>query len=206
MTRPATYTLADTIRTAMAAAAAVIALAGCTTPAGPRENSAVTQAQIRTSVYQGRFALQYTDRYNNARNISCNFSWRETGETITVELRSPLGQTLALIRTSPGTATLELPNRQPQSATDVKTLMETTLGFSLPLSGLRYWLKASPAPHTAAQIVDDPQNSTRIKEIRQDGWTIHYIAYADTAHAGSVKRVNLARQEPPISIKLVLDS
>ena len=50
----------------------------------------------------------------------------------------------------------------------------------------------------------DPQHETRLKEIRQDGWTIDYLAYAD-APATGVKRMNLTRQQPPLDIKLVLD-
>ncbi|HEY4806099.1 MAG TPA: lipoprotein insertase outer membrane protein LolB, partial [Paraburkholderia sp.] len=50
----------------------------------------------------------------------------------------------------------------------------------------------------------DPQNSQRLSQIEQDGWTIDYVAYAD-APANGVKRVNLTRDEPPLQIKLVLD-
>lgn len=50
----------------------------------------------------------------------------------------------------------------------------------------------------------DPDDATRIKQIRQDGWTIDYVTYAD-APATGVKRVNLVRATPPLDIKLVLD-
>ena len=49
----------------------------------------------------------------------------------------------------------------------------------------------------------DPADATRVKQIRQDGWTIDYLAYAD-APATGVKRVNLVRATPPLDIKLVL--
>ena len=68
------------------------------------------------------------------------------------------------------------------------------------------------ADKSVAQISDeqflatlDPEaNNGRPKEIKQDGWTIDYLAYADAPAAG-VKRVNLVRNEPPLDIKLVLD-
>ena len=82
--------------------------------------------------------------------------------------------------------------------------MQHTLGFALPLAGLRYWLQPQPAPATPAQTVLDPDDATRIKQIRQDGWTIDYVTYAD-APATGVKRVNLVRATPPLDIKLVLD-
>ena len=46
--------------------------------------------------------------------------------------------------------------------------------------------------------------TARLKEIKQDGWTIDYLAYADAPAAG-VKRVNLTREDPPLDIKLVID-
>jgi outer membrane lipoprotein LolB len=111
---------------------------------------------------------------------------------------------MAIVTSSPSAATLELPNRQPLTADNVSTLMQNALGFALPVEGLRYWLQPSVAPTSKARTEKDPQQDTRLKEIQQDGWTIDYIAYAD-APATGVKRVNLARTEPPLDIKLVLD-
>ncbi|OMS44289.1 lipoprotein insertase outer membrane protein LolB [Burkholderia pseudomallei] len=154
--------------------------------------------------YTGRFAVQYQDPLGNPRNVYGNFDWQEQGTNVSLELRSPLGQTLAIVKSAPGGASLELPNRQPQFAPDVGELMQRALGFALPLDGLRYWLLPTPSPTTPATTVRDPQDGARIKEIRQDGWTIDYVAYADAPAAG-VKRINLARQTPPLDIKLVLD-
>jgi outer membrane lipoprotein LolB len=82
--------------------------------------------------------------------------------------------------------------------------MQNALGFALPLEGLRYWLQPSVAPTSKATTTPDPEDPARLKEIQQDGWTIDYVAYAQ-APATGVKRVNLAREEPPLGIKLVLD-
>nr|WP_179401226.1 lipoprotein insertase outer membrane protein LolB [Burkholderia guangdongensis] len=193
--------------TAAAAAAAAFALGGCASTKPPplqlAPDMAVTQA-IGTHAYHGRFAVRYSDQSGNARNVYGNFDWQQHGDDVSVELRSPLGQTLAIVKASPRTASLELPNRQPQYATDVGDLMQHALGFSLPLAGLRYWLLPTPAPATPATTVRDPADATRITQIRQDGWTIDYVAYAD-APATGVKRVNIVRATPPLDIKLVLD-
>ncbi|OXH83525.1 lipoprotein localization factor LolB, partial [Burkholderia multivorans] len=61
-----------------------------------------------------------------------------------------------------------------------------------------------PPPATPAETERDPADGTRLKQIRQDGWTIDYLAYAD-APATGVRRVNLVRATPPLDIKLVLD-
>jgi outer membrane lipoprotein LolB len=189
------------------AAAAVVALAGCASvkPQGPSTSNAATAVTAQTTrAYQGRFAVQYNDQNGQPRSAYGNFSWQETGDTVTLQLRNPLGQTLAIVTSSPASATLELPNRQPLTADNVSTLMQNTLGFPLPVEGLRYWLQPSPAPTSRAKTENDPEQPSRLKQITQDGWTIDYVAYAD-APATGVKRLNLSRSEPPLDIKLVLD-
>ncbi|MDR6407870.1 lipoprotein insertase outer membrane protein LolB [Paraburkholderia terricola] len=188
-------------------AAAVVALAGCASvkPQGPSTSNAATAVTAQTSrAYLGRFAIQYNDQNGQQRNAYGNFSWQETGDTVSLQLRNPLGQTLAIVTSSPGSATLELPNRQPLTADNVSTLMQNALGFSLPVEGLRYWLQPSPAPTSRARTEKDPEQPSHLKQITQDGWTIDYLAYADAPAIG-VKRVNLSRAEPPLDIKLVLD-
>ncbi|MGF6570421.1 outer membrane lipoprotein LolB [Paraburkholderia fungorum] len=189
------------------AAAAVVALAGCASvkPQGPSTSNAATSVTAQTTrSYQGRFAVQYNDQNGTQRNAYGNFAWQETGDTVTIQLRNPLGQTLAIVTSSPASATLELPNRQPLTADNVSTLMQNALGFALPVEGLRYWLQPSPAPTSRAKTEKDPEQPSRLKQITQDGWTIDYLAYAD-APATGVKRLNLSRAEPPLDIKLVLD-
>ncbi|HEY3595942.1 MAG TPA: lipoprotein insertase outer membrane protein LolB [Paraburkholderia sp.] len=189
------------------AAAAIVALSGCAgiQPQGPSTSNAATALTAQTTrAYHGRFSVQYVDQNGDQRNAYGNFDWRETGDTVTLQLRNPLGSTLAIITSSPASATLELPNRQPIVADNVSTLMQNSLGFALPVEGLRYWLQPSAAPTSQAKTIPDPQEQSRLKEIQQDGWTIDYLAYAD-APATGVKRVNLAREAPPLDIKLVLD-
>jgi outer membrane lipoprotein LolB len=189
------------------AAVCAIALAGCASvqPKGPSTSNAATALTAQTSrAYHGRFAVQYVDRYGQQRNAYGNFDWQETGDTVTLQLRNPLGQTLAIVTSSPASASLELPNRQPLTADNVTTLMQNALGFALPVEGLRYWLQPSVAPTSRARTEEDPQQPSRLKEIVQDGWTIDYVSYAD-APATGVKRMNLSRAEPPLDIKLVLD-
>jgi outer membrane lipoprotein LolB len=189
------------------AVAAAVALTGCASvkPREPSTSNATTSVTAQTSrAYHGRFAVQYVDQNGQQRNAYGNFDWQEAGDTVTLQLRNPLGQTLAIVTSSPASASLELPNRQPLTADNVSTLMQNALGFALPVEGLRYWLQPSAAPSSRAKTEQDPQDPSHLKEIVQDGWTIDYLAYAD-APATGLKRVNLSREQPPLDIKLVLD-
>jgi len=201
------YVLRFARRAALGAAAALaVALAGCaSTPHGPSTSNATPELSTQTSnAYHGRFAVRYVDQNGQTRNAYGNFDWQQQGDTVTLQLLNPLGQTLAIVTSSPASATLELPNRQPVTADNVTSLMQHTLGFALPVEGLRYWLASSPAPTSHAKTIVDPDQTSRMKEIDQEGWTIQYLAYAD-APATGVKRLDLTRQDPPLDIKLVLD-
>ena len=188
-------------------AAGTLALAGCAvTPThGPSTSNATAELSTQTmQAYHGRFSVRYLDQNGQPRNAYGNFDWQQQGDTVTLQLLNPFGQTLAIVTSSPASATLEMPNRQPVTAENVSELMQRTLGFSLPIEGLRYWLASSPAPTSHAKTIVDPQQRSRLKEIDQEGWTIDYLAYADAPAIG-VKRLDLTRQDPPLDIKLVLD-
>ena len=89
-------------------------------PHVPTTSNAATSVTAQTSrAYHGRFAVQYNDQNGQQRNAYGNFDWQETGDTVTLQLRNPLGQTLAIVTSSPSSATLELPNRQPLTADNV---------------------------------------------------------------------------------------
>ncbi|KNH10225.1 Outer membrane lipoprotein LolB precursor [Candidatus Burkholderia brachyanthoides] len=191
------------------AAAAVLVLSGCAvqprTPTPTTTNASNSLSTQTQRAYRGRFAVAYNDQQGVQRNAYGNFDWQENGDIVTLQLRNPLGSTMAIVTSSPSLATLELPNRQPVNAENVSELMQNKLGFALPVEGLRYWLQPSAAPNSRAKTELDPDsNNDRPKQIKQDGWTIDYVAYAN-APATGVKRVNLSRDEPPLQIKLVLD-
>ncbi|MCG1043428.1 lipoprotein insertase outer membrane protein LolB [Mycetohabitans sp. B8] len=180
-------------------------LAGCATPQRPTAPVAGTgDAQARQTVhaYHGRFAVSYEDQTGQPRNAYGHFDWQQTYQSVKLQLLNPFGQTLAIIASAPGLATLELPNQAPRTAPSVSELMQGALGFPLPVEGLRYWLQPAVSPDSRASTSTD--GTGRLSRIEQDGWTIEYLAYAD-APASRVKRVNLTRPTPPLSVKLVLD-
>ncbi|WP_338926981.1 outer membrane lipoprotein LolB [Mycetohabitans endofungorum] len=180
-------------------------LAACATPqrpTAPVDDTGGAQTRQTVHAYHGRFAVSYEDQNGQPRNAYGNFDWQEIDRTVKLQLLNPFGQTLAIIASAPGLATLELPNKAPQMAPSVSELMQGTLGFSLPVEGLRYWLQPSVSPDSRAWTSTD--SAGRLSRVEQDGWTIEYLAYAD-APASRVKRVNLTRQAPPLSVKLVLD-
>jgi outer membrane lipoprotein LolB len=182
--------------------AALLTLAGCATPPGPATTSALeTATSVRTC--QGRFSVRYDDQNGTPRNAYGNFAWREAGDAVTLELRNPFGQTLALVDAGRDGARLALPGKPTRQASDVDSLMRDALGFALPVASLRYWLRPQADPASPARV-DRAPDSDRPTHIEQNGWTIDYVAYTE-GPAPVVRRMDLAREAPPLGIKLVID-
>lgn len=185
----------------VACAASVIAT-GCASlaPPTPVEPTAGTTVEH----YRGRFSVRY-EQNGEARNTYGNFDWQQNGENATVQLLDPLGQTQAIVRENPRSASLELPGKAPLTGPRLEDVMHDALGFALPVGGLRYWLRMQGAPGSQASIERDPQTQ-RPNHLTQDGWTIDYQAYFDGTPL-RVKRVDLSRDldGSPLAVRLVID-
>ncbi|BDB22991.1 outer-membrane lipoprotein LolB [Cupriavidus sp. TA19] len=158
--------------------------------------------------YTGRFSANYV-RYGRDEGVTGSFRWEEQGRNVRLDLVSPLGQTLAVVTATPSGATLDLPNQPPRNAPEVDTLMEEALGFALPVAGMRDWLHGRAAQGSPARTTRDEQG--RVATLAQNGWTVRYVAWQDTAAAGTAtalpRRIDLARDSAanPLSVRLVID-
>ncbi|WP_354687773.1 lipoprotein insertase outer membrane protein LolB [Cupriavidus necator] len=200
-----------TRRLALLCLGAPLLLQACASVAPSRnfdvDNDAASQQ------YTGRFAASYV-RYGRDEGVQGNFRWQEQGRNVRLDLVSPLGQTLAVVTATPSGATLDLPNQPPRNAPEVDTLMEEALGFALPVAGMRDWLHGRAAQGSPARTTRDEQG--RLATLAQNGWTVRYVAWQETAPAspasasgGAVpRRIDLARDSAsnPLSVRLVIDS
>ncbi|NOV23280.1 lipoprotein localization protein LolB [Cupriavidus necator] len=155
--------------------------------------------------YTGRFSANYV-RYGRDEGVQGSFRWEEQGRNVRLDLVSPLGQTLAVVTATPSGATLDLPNQPPRNAPEVDTLMEEALGFALPVAGMRDWLHGRPTRGTPARATRDEQG--RLATLAQNGWTVRYVAWQDSAAPTPVpRRIDLARDagSNPLSVRLVID-
>lgn len=194
-------------RLALLCVAAPLWLAACASITPSRSFDAGETA--RSEQYTGRFAANYT-RYGRNEGVQGSFRWEEQGRNVRLDLVSPLGQTLAVVTSTPSGATLDLPNEQPRNAPEVDSLMEQALGFSLPVSGMRDWMHGRAATGAPAQITRDDKG--RPDTLRQNGWTVRYVAWQDTSEGVATtsprpRRIDMARDgnDSPLSVRLVID-
>lgn len=131
----------------------------------------------------GRVAVRYGDEAASGR-----VAWRHTDADDDLVISSPLGQGIAEITRRDGVYTLVTADRQRFSAADPERLTEQALGYALPLEGLPDWLRGRAQPGVPAQT---RYEGRRLAELRQQGWTIEYLAYDDDGHLP--KRLRLTR-------------
>ncbi|WP_420994580.1 lipoprotein insertase outer membrane protein LolB [Cupriavidus sp. 30B13] len=188
-------------RLALLCLTAPLWLAACASITPTRQFDAGETAQVRD--LKGRFAANYV-RYGRDEGVQGSFQWHEQGRNVRLDLISPLGQTLAVVTSTPSGATLDLPNQPPRNAPEVNTLLEDALGFSLPVAGMRDWLYARPAPGSPARTTRD--DSGRLATLAQNGWTVRYVAWQESA-AQRPRRIDLTRDgdSNPLSVRLVID-
>lgn len=183
-------------------------LAGCASlapPAATRTEPALATQQARpyhdSIELGGRISVRYQgERKEEALHGS--FAWMQTPGQTSVTLLSPLGQTMAVVDVSAQGASLSQAGQLARTASDVNALTLNTLGWPLPVAGLRNWLQGFAVDEAGRRVVASPEHS----EIRtHDGWRIRYPAWED----GHPKRVDLRRyteQAGEVAIRIVIDS
>jgi outer membrane lipoprotein LolB len=151
----------------------------------------------------GRLSVQY-EQNNQLQAIHINFSWSQTSQQTTITLSSPTGQTLAMLLINDQGAQLNQGDKPPQFAVDANQLMFSTLGWPLPVAGLRDWLQGFiDAKHQVAITSANPDTYFLV-----DGWTISYAAWAIENNTERPKRIDLKRQTDQaglVSLRIVID-
>lgn len=125
----------------------------------------------------GRVAVRYGDEAASGR-----VAWRHTETDDDLVLSTPLGQGIAEITRREGVYTLVSAKRERMTATDPEQLTEQALGYALPLGGLPDWLRGRAQAGVPAETRYDGR---QLAELRQQGWTIEYLAYDE---AGNLPR------------------
>ena len=122
--------------------------------------------------WDGRFAVKIigiTESQNQGG--SGGFTLTQDALKDILEIRNPVGGSIAKITITPGEATLER-DGQVVTAIDADTLVQNTLGLPLPARGLSNWLRGEVRSGGEASIERNPKG--QVSKINQDGWELIY--------------------------------
>ena len=153
------------------------------------------QAEQVSFVISGRISARH-----NEERTSTTLRWTHHNAEDDILLFGPLGKVVAHIQKDAHGISLDAGN-QHYIAPNTEVLTQQVLGWSLPLSGMRYWVLALPSPESAFSVELDA--NSQILLLQQAGWTIRYTRYATTASDSLPLRMTLQRDN--VQIQLLID-
>ena len=158
--------------------------------------------QTANGSWDGRFAVKVTG-LTDSKNQGGSGGFTLTQEALkdVLEIRNPMGGSIAKITITPGEATLER-DGQTVTAVDADTLVQNTLGLPLPARGLSNWLKGEVRPGSEASIDRDAKG--QVSKISQDGWDLIYT----WNKSNRLEKLTMTRSSNigSIDIRLVFDN
>jgi outer membrane lipoprotein LolB len=202
---------------ALALAGALSVLAGCATTSAPRSTTAVAPYRDNLDL-AGRIAINYS-KDDKKESLSGMFTWRQSAADTEVTLISPTGQTVAVISVTPTSATLKRGGEPTRTAPDLDSLTRQTLGWTLPVTGLRDWLQGYAVAADGSRFTASPGNDS---VVTRDGWKLEYVSWQEPspgigtgsgtpAPQPQPKRIDVTRVAPghqvdDMSIRIVIDA
>ena len=149
-----------------AAAIMLLCLVGCAVPVPESGNASQTEF-----LRYGRFALKAEDFNRDPEAVQGGFTWRDTGVRFSLDLTDPMGSVIARIVVERAGATLTRSNGEQIYAKTPDALLQTVLGQTVPVDGLRSWLHTIKSPPAGMTMVfKDPEG--RIQTFEQSGWRV----------------------------------
>ena len=156
------------------------ALAGCVAI----DSSEMSNLDFRL---RGKIAVR-VDRADRAGRVgragreafTASFDWRQAGARYEIDLWGPLGQ--GHIRISGNGPALSVTDSRGETLHGARAgaLMEQALGWSVPTTTLRHWVRGRYDPSTPAAIQGYAEDG-RLKQFEQLGWTVRVQRWRDAA-------------------------
>ena len=178
-----------------------LALTGaCTTTLPLPSGTRTYRSDVRLG---GRLSVSYRAA-GKPESLQGKFLWVQRGEQIDIELLTPLGQTIARIAIAPGRARIEQSGGEVREAASIDQLTEQTLGWTLPVNGLRYWLQGfmRDAHGQLASVAPDQSRT-----LRDDGWKLRYVSWQADGSTAMPKRIDFTRDttQSELALRVVID-
>lgn len=174
----------------------MVLLAGCSqlqtrealTPADP-----APVLQLQNWSLDGRIGIRYDGEINSA-----NLSWQQQPERYTIALTGPLGQGGLRIESDGRVVSLQQAGSdEVHRAATPEALMQQLLGWYLPLSHARFWVRGLPDPSLSWQGLAQEQGFS------QADWKVEYDRYTRAGTLVLPEKIRLTR--PDLRITLVIN-
>lgn len=183
-------------------------LGGCATqPKAPQPINAQAAWQERQNKFaqmsswhlQGRVGMQFRDQ-----SAVFNLSWLQQGkDRYTMNIKNPLtGSAIAYLQGTPGNITLQVNGKTYRDA-NAERLLQSQLGVSLPLEGMKYWVRGVPSP-------DSPLDRLKLgaqglpEKLQQAGWQVSYLAWQGNGWNALPEKISLIHEVENTKVKVIV--
>ena len=180
----------------LAALLLALLLAGCAAlpPATSQYPDAV--AQLDNWAFNGRVSLTQGETGWHA-----GLTWHQRGPEYELRVAGPLGQGAFEMRGDPAGVMLVDADGRTFTARDSDALLRHVTGWTLPVSGMPYWVRGLAVPGVEAQV--ERNDAGLVSRLDQSGWKISYDRYQTVAELALPGRLRMQRED--IGVRLVID-
>ena len=112
---------------------------------------------------------------------------------------------MAKLAITPNSATIQQTGKEIKVADNVSELTEQTLGWSLPVEGMRDWLQGFNRTTTHQRQIARPNENDQFDT---EGWHIQYVSWQQNSVSDYPKRIDLTRTSPQLhqlSLRIIID-
>jgi len=132
---------------------------------------------------------------------SASLLWRQGPAAYSLRLHGPFGQGAVLIEGKPDSVTLRRADGKVSHAANAQELLRRELGWSLPVSVLRYWILGRPA--SGFRIDEFRLNAAGLLgRLSQAGWQVRYLGYREVDQGVLPAKIELRRAD--VRVRVVL--
>lgn len=192
-------------------ALAFILLAGCTATSEKNKNIVAPTPQLEqrwkinekqldgVSHWQaeGKLAVAQRKKGGNA-----SFVWQQQGEFYQIKIFGPFGAKSAYIIGGPNHVELKEANGNVSTAKSPEALLYKVVGWQVPISGLRYWLRGIPVPNSRSGKQFNEHGL--LATLKQQGWNIEYQDYNRGNFAPLPNKVVLTNEH--VKVKMIVNN
>jgi outer membrane lipoprotein LolB len=124
--------------------------------------------------------------------------WLQRQDYFDIRLSGPLGRGATRLTGRPDAVALEVAGRGRFQAKSPEALVESQLGWQLPVSNLLWWVRGLPAPDSRSRVALDANG--RLANLQQDGWDVQYLGYSEEDGYTLPSRIKLAGRDLQITL------
>ena len=163
----------------------------------PEENWQLRQqqlSQLEQWKLSGRLAV-----LNDHEAWHMTLEWQQRADHYAMNIIAPLGQGSVQLQGDAHGVVLQTEDEPPVRSASPEALLQQQLGWRVPVSALRYWVRGLAAPGERQYTLD---TAGQLTTLQQNGWHIEFFDY--TPRAGHALPRKVFVSNPQATVKLVI--